>query len=116
MLKECYGIFGFEFRLALSTRPEKAMGEQSLWDEAENALKNSLIQFAGDVFLSHALISVHSNRSIEMAVQSWRWRFLRPENRHRSHGCAEATPSMRHDPARFPDANQVRLGVRHRRQ
>eukprot|EP00474_Spongospora_subterranea_P009452 CRZ09910.1 hypothetical protein [Spongospora subterranea] len=48
MLKECYGIFGFKFRLALSTRPEKAMGEQALWDEAEAALKNALVSFAGD--------------------------------------------------------------------
>ncbi|SPQ96154.1 unnamed protein product (mitochondrion) [Plasmodiophora brassicae] len=48
MLKECYGIFGFNFRLALSTRPEKAMGDIALWDEAEAALQKALEKFCGN--------------------------------------------------------------------
>lgn len=30
-----YGIFGFTFKLYLSTRPEKFMGDPALWDQAE---------------------------------------------------------------------------------
>jgi threonyl-tRNA synthetase len=30
-----YGIFGFEFQLELSTRPEKFLGEIETWDAAE---------------------------------------------------------------------------------
>ena len=30
-----YGIFGFTFKLYLSTRPEKFMGDPKLWDQAE---------------------------------------------------------------------------------
>ncbi|XP_074651905.1 threonine--tRNA ligase 1, cytoplasmic-like [Tubulanus polymorphus] len=41
-LKNVYGIFGFTFKLYLSTRPEKYLGEISQWDTAEDALKTSL--------------------------------------------------------------------------
>ena len=34
-LKHVYGIFGFTFFLKLSTRPEKFLGEISVWDSAE---------------------------------------------------------------------------------
>lgn len=40
-----YGIFGFHFELELSTRPEDRLGEESLWDEAEEALKQALDKF-----------------------------------------------------------------------
>ncbi len=40
---EVYADFGFEnIELALSTRPEKRVGEESLWDQAEQSLKESL--------------------------------------------------------------------------
>ena len=41
-LEHVYKIFGFEYSLALSTRPEKYLGEITTWDEAESALKNCL--------------------------------------------------------------------------
>src|SRR5215467_6765627 len=34
-MKYVYGIFGFEFELELSTRPEKYLGDLSSWNEAE---------------------------------------------------------------------------------
>jgi len=37
-----YKVFGFEYTIALSTRPKKALGSKALWDEAENALKEAL--------------------------------------------------------------------------
>lgn len=37
-----YKTFGFEYHVELSTRPEKAMGSNELWDKAENALSNAL--------------------------------------------------------------------------
>jgi len=40
-----YGIFGFEFHLELSTRPELRLGDDQLWDKAENALKAALDEF-----------------------------------------------------------------------
>ncbi len=40
-----YGLFGFQFKLKLSTRPEKFIGEISLWDLAEKKLEEALISF-----------------------------------------------------------------------
>lgn len=37
-----YELFGFEFSLALSTRPKKALGSIELWDRAEEQLRQAL--------------------------------------------------------------------------
>lgn len=42
MLGEVYAVFGLEYSLALSTRPEGYLGELELWDKAEKALEESL--------------------------------------------------------------------------
>jgi threonyl-tRNA synthetase len=39
-----YDTFGFEPRLELSTRPEKRIGTEEMWDRAETALQDSLDQ------------------------------------------------------------------------
>lgn len=44
-LSHIYGIFGFQFELKLSTRPDEFMGDASVWDKAESALENSLNKF-----------------------------------------------------------------------
>jgi threonyl-tRNA synthetase len=44
-LNYVYGIFGFEFELELSTRPEKKLGSEQLWDSAEQALTDALNAF-----------------------------------------------------------------------
>ncbi|CAI4214615.1 unnamed protein product [Parascedosporium putredinis] len=41
-LKEMYGLLGFTFKLKLSTRPDKFLGEIETWDRAETMLKESL--------------------------------------------------------------------------
>jgi len=38
-------VFGFPYRVELSTRPEKAMGDPAMWDTAEKALKEALEEF-----------------------------------------------------------------------
>jgi threonyl-tRNA synthetase len=43
LLKEVYDTFGFDgMRVALSTRPEKRLGSDEIWDTAENALSEAL--------------------------------------------------------------------------
>jgi len=44
-MKHIYGIFGFEFHLELSTRPDKYLGKIETWDFAEESLKNALEKF-----------------------------------------------------------------------
>src|SRR5229473_499600 len=43
LIKEIYDIFDFkEVRIALSTRPEKRLGTDEIWDNAESALESAL--------------------------------------------------------------------------
>lgn len=44
-VKHVYGIFGFTFKLKLSTRPEKFVGDLTTWDNAESQLKSALEEF-----------------------------------------------------------------------
>ncbi len=44
-LQSVYGICGFSFKIKLSTRPEKYIGELGIWDEAESKLKAALDRF-----------------------------------------------------------------------
>lgn len=46
-LQKMYGIFGFEFKMELSTRPDKYVGEIETWDAAEKNLENALNKFMG---------------------------------------------------------------------
>ncbi|ODV87463.1 hypothetical protein CANARDRAFT_26861 [[Candida] arabinofermentans NRRL YB-2248] len=47
-LKEIYGIFGFDFKMELSTRPEKYVGEIETWNNAEAKLESALKNWGGD--------------------------------------------------------------------
>ncbi len=38
-MKDVYDTFGMSYKLALSTRPKKALGEKDLWDKAEKGKK-----------------------------------------------------------------------------
>ncbi len=42
LVDEVYSIFGFEYKVELSTRPDDSMGSDELWNMAENALKKVL--------------------------------------------------------------------------
>ena len=44
MFGEIYDVFGFKAKVALSTRPQERMGDETLWDQAEAALESALGQ------------------------------------------------------------------------
>lgn len=46
-MKFVYTVFGMTYKLELSTRPKKALGEKSLWDKAEAMMTDALNEFAG---------------------------------------------------------------------
>ena len=46
-MKDVYDTFGMSYKLELSTRPKKALGEVELWNRAESALANAMDKFAG---------------------------------------------------------------------
>lgn len=45
LLKYIYEVFDFDFKLELSTRPEKSLGKKELWDKAEQFLSEALVEF-----------------------------------------------------------------------
>lgn len=42
LIDKFYSLFGFTYHVELSTRPEKSMGSDELWEQATDALKNVL--------------------------------------------------------------------------
>ncbi len=46
-MKDVYDTFGMTFKLELSTRPKKALGDLELWERAEAALASALDSFIG---------------------------------------------------------------------
>ncbi|KAK5025814.1 threonyl-tRNA synthetase, partial [Cryomyces antarcticus] len=47
-LKTVYDLFGFTFKMKLSTRPEGFLGEVETWDNAEARLKEALDGFCNE--------------------------------------------------------------------
>ncbi|MBU7319421.1 threonine--tRNA ligase [Paenibacillus oleatilyticus] len=42
LIGEMYKVFGFQYKIELSTRPEDSMGSAELWEQAETALRSVL--------------------------------------------------------------------------
>ena len=42
LIDKVYGLFGFDYHLELSTKPEKAMGSDEIWDIATTALREAM--------------------------------------------------------------------------
>ncbi|MED4727587.1 Threonine--tRNA ligase 2 [compost metagenome] len=42
LVDKIYGVFGFDYSIELSTRPEDSMGSDELWETAEKSLQNVL--------------------------------------------------------------------------
>lgn len=42
LIGHIYQVFGFEYKIELSTRPEEYMGSEELWQKAEDSLRNVL--------------------------------------------------------------------------
>lgn len=84
-LKFMYGVFGFEFKMELSTRPDKYVGELETWNAAEKKLENALNKWGGawelnpgdgafygpkiDIMISDALRRWHQCATIQLDFQ-----------------------------------------------
>jgi threonyl-tRNA synthetase len=84
---QVYGVFGMGYRLELSTRPKKALGDKAVWDRAEAALASAMDAFAGkggwrvnpgdgafygpkiDIKVTDALERVHQCATIQLDFQ-----------------------------------------------
>lgn len=47
-IREVYGLFGFTFKLKLSTRPQKYLGDIQTWNDAESRLATALDSFSAE--------------------------------------------------------------------
>lgn len=52
LIDRLYGVFGFEYRIELSTRPEKFIGEVEDWDASEQALQQAITKMGRDYKLN----------------------------------------------------------------
>ncbi|XP_021360533.1 threonine--tRNA ligase, cytoplasmic-like isoform X2 [Mizuhopecten yessoensis] len=84
-LRHAYGVFGFTFKLNLSTRPEKFLGDISIWNEAEKQLEECLNEFGEgwvlnpadgafygpkiDITIMDALKRAHQTATIQLDFQ-----------------------------------------------
>ncbi|SCV99862.1 LAFE_0B04148g1_1 [Lachancea fermentati] len=84
-LKYVYGVFGFEFKMELSTRPEKYVGDLETWNNAEAKLEAALKKWGGnwelnpgdgafygpkiDIMISDALKRWHQCATIQLDFQ-----------------------------------------------
>jgi threonyl-tRNA synthetase len=71
LVNTIYSKFGFDYKVELSTRPEKRIGSDKIWDKAEKALKNVLDKLkvkykinAGDGAFYGPKIDFHLNDSL----------------------------------------------------
>ena len=76
LARHIYGIFDLPVRLELSTRPEKRIGDDALWDRAEAALEGALAQAgeeyelnAGDGAFYGPKIDLHMTDSVGRSWQ-----------------------------------------------
>ncbi|KAF0981384.1 hypothetical protein FDP41_012494 [Naegleria fowleri] len=85
MMQDIYKIFGFGFKLFLSTRPEKYLGEIEQWNEAERQLEEALNEFGHpwqknegdgafygpkiDILISDALKREHQCATVQLDFQ-----------------------------------------------
>lgn len=84
-LKHVYGSLGFEFKMELSTRPDKYVGDIETWNDAEKRLENALNRWGGkwelnpgdgafygpkiDIMISDALRRWHQCATIQLDFQ-----------------------------------------------
>lgn len=76
IIDHVYRVFGFEYEIELSTRPEDYMGDLALWNEAEQALENVLSKLGypfkineGDGAFYGPKIDIHIKDAIKRSHQ-----------------------------------------------
>ena len=91
-IDELYARFGFDdVHIELSTRPDKSIGSEEQWEQAEAALHSAL-----------------ESQGRELHAQPRRRRLLRPEDRLPHHRRARPLLAVRHLPGRLLHARTLR--------
>ncbi len=88
-VKEVMGLFGFEYHIEVSTRPEKSIGSDEDWNRATQALYNAL-----------------NTRELPYTINEGDGAFYGPKI---DQGCAGAVLAVRHYPVRLHPAGALRV-------
>uniref|UniRef100_A0A8C4H8G3 threonine--tRNA ligase n=1 Tax=Dicentrarchus labrax TaxID=13489 RepID=A0A8C4H8G3_DICLA len=67
-LRTVYEVFGFTFKLNLSTRPEKFLGDPGVWDQAEKVISRPLVSLI-DIQIKDAIGRYHQCATIQLDFQ-----------------------------------------------
>jgi hypothetical protein len=91
-LNAVYGKFGFAFKLELSTRPDKYLGEIETWNEAEKVSSACALAVPPLVHASRAapLVGARQVHAGQVGAEPGRRCLLRPQDRHHHLRCDEA--------------------------
>lgn len=73
-LRTVYEVFGFTFKLNLSTRPEKFLGDPDIWDQAEKVIRRPLVSLVR-LKMWTALWQSRTGELICWSVILSRWKF-----------------------------------------
>uniref|UniRef100_A0A8C6PLJ1 threonine--tRNA ligase n=1 Tax=Nothobranchius furzeri TaxID=105023 RepID=A0A8C6PLJ1_NOTFU len=68
-LRTVYDVFGFTFKLNLSTRPEKFLGDPQMWDQAEKVIGRLFISAFIDIQIKDAIGRYHQCATIQLDFQ-----------------------------------------------
>jgi threonyl-tRNA synthetase len=79
-IKSVFTTFGMTYKLDLSTRPKKALGEKEIWNRAESALARAMDNFAaeggwkvnpgdGAFYVMDAMERIHQCATIQLDFQ-----------------------------------------------
>ncbi|KAI9796264.1 MAG: hypothetical protein M1825_000855 [Sarcosagium campestre] len=100
-----YELFGFPFKLRLSTRPDSYMGKLEDWDAAETQLKQALQEFRGDDWVLNPGDGAFYGPKIDVAVSDALGRefqcatiqldFQLPQNFNLQYRASEAGPTAK---------------------
>uniref|UniRef100_A0A7N8XEJ1 threonine--tRNA ligase n=1 Tax=Mastacembelus armatus TaxID=205130 RepID=A0A7N8XEJ1_9TELE len=68
-LRAVYDVFGFTFKLNLSTRPEKFLGDPEVWNQAEKVIRIPLTCLTIDIQIKDAIGRYHQCATIQLDFQ-----------------------------------------------
>lgn len=110
-MKRVYGIFGYQFALELSTRPDNYLGELPVWEKAEAALQKSLDEF-GHPWTKDIGGGAFYGPKIDVKIQVMIRRKRKRDLISFFAGLAWTLSSVRHGAARLSASHPFRAGIR----
>ena len=90
LIDRFYKLFGFEYRMELSTKPENSMGDPLLWEKAESTLKKVL-----------------DGRNVKYEMNAGDGAFYGPKIDFKIRDSLEPGVADRHHTAGLPDAGEI---------